>query len=61
MFEELENINARPEPFEFYTAGDLWTDEHTSKQMLSFHLNEGIFSTLYKPLLGHENGDFWEG
>jgi len=42
MFVELEKINARPEPFEFYTARDLWTDEHTSKQMLSFHLNEEI-------------------
>lgn len=42
MFAELEKINARPEPFEFYTASDLWTDEHTSKQMLSFHLNEEI-------------------
>jgi 2-polyprenyl-3-methyl-5-hydroxy-6-metoxy-1,4-benzoquinol methylase len=42
MFEELEKINERPEPFEFYTARDLWTDEHTSKQMLSFHLNEAI-------------------
>jgi len=40
MFDELENINNRPKPFEFYTAKDLWTDEHTSKQMLSFHLNE---------------------
>jgi SAM-dependent methyltransferase len=42
MFEELERINERPEPFEFYTASDLWTDEHTSNQMLSFHLNEAI-------------------
>ena len=42
MFKELEKINARPEPFEFYTAKDLWTDEHTSEQMLSFHLNEDI-------------------
>jgi len=42
MFEELEKIKARPKPFEFYTAIDLWTDEHTSKQMLSFHLNEEI-------------------
>jgi len=42
MFEELEKINIRPKPFEFYTASDLWTDEHTSKQMLSFHLNEEI-------------------
>ena len=42
MFEELEKINKRPEPFQFYTASDLWTDEHTSKQMLSFHLSEAV-------------------
>jgi 2-polyprenyl-3-methyl-5-hydroxy-6-metoxy-1,4-benzoquinol methylase len=42
VFEKIENINARPDPFEFYTASDLWTDEHTSKQMLKFHLNEEI-------------------
>ena len=42
VFEEIENINTRPEPFEFYTASDLWTDEYTSKQMLAFHLNEDI-------------------
>lgn len=42
MFEELEKINERPEPFRFYTARDLWTDEHTSRQMLSFHLDEAI-------------------
>jgi cyclopropane fatty-acyl-phospholipid synthase-like methyltransferase len=40
MFEELEKINRRPKPFEYYTASDLWTDEYTSKQMLSYHLNE---------------------
>jgi len=42
MFAQLEQINSRPEPFEFYTAADLWTDEHTSKQMLAYHLNTGI-------------------
>jgi len=42
MFAELEKINHRPLPFEFYTAADLWTDEHTSAQMLQFHLNESI-------------------
>lgn len=42
LYEELETINSRPKPFEFYTARDLWDDEHTSKQMLSFHLNESI-------------------
>ena len=47
MFEELEKINSRPKPFEFYTAEDLWTDEHTSKQMLSFHLNDEIDVSSY--------------
>ncbi|MFC1983058.1 hypothetical protein ACFLV5_04680 [Chloroflexota bacterium] len=42
MFEELERINTRPKPFEFYTASDLWADDYNSKQMLSFHLNEEI-------------------
>ena len=42
MFDELERINKRPKPFEYYTASDLWTDEHTSEQMLTFHLNENI-------------------
>ncbi|AQU99691.2 SAM-dependent methyltransferase [Desulfococcus multivorans] len=42
MFEALERINERPEPFEFYTASDLWTDEHTSARMLSLHLDETI-------------------
>jgi len=40
VFEELENINSRPKPFEFYTAAELWTDEHTSKQMLKNHLSD---------------------
>jgi SAM-dependent methyltransferase len=39
FFEMLEDINSRPKPFEYYTAGDLWTDEHTSQQMLSYHIN----------------------
>jgi hypothetical protein len=42
MFEQLEDINSRPKPFEFYTAADLWTDEHTSEQMLAYHLNAEI-------------------
>jgi hypothetical protein len=29
MYEELRDINARPRPFAYYTAKDLWTDEHT--------------------------------
>ncbi len=42
MFKELEEINTRPEPFEFYTADELWTNEHTARQMLSCHLNPNI-------------------
>ncbi len=42
MFHALGNINQRPEPFEYYTASDLWADEHRSKQMLSYHLNTDI-------------------
>lgn len=42
MFKTLEEINTRPEPFEFYTTKDLWTDEYTSQKMLEFHLNENM-------------------
>ena len=40
MYRQLEKINQRPRPFEFYTAGDLWTDEHISERMLRYHLDE---------------------
>lgn len=39
MFDHLEQINQRPKLFEFYTAKELWTDDHISSQMLSLHLN----------------------
>ncbi len=39
MFERLDEICARPAPFQFYTARKLWTDPHIAKRMLSFHLN----------------------
>jgi SAM-dependent methyltransferase len=42
MFKELREINLRPAPFQFYTADELWANEHTSKQMLAYHLNESI-------------------
>jgi 2-polyprenyl-3-methyl-5-hydroxy-6-metoxy-1,4-benzoquinol methylase len=42
MFAELKEINQKPKPFEFYTAAELWTNEHTAKQMLQYHLNEHI-------------------
>ena len=40
LFNKLQQINSRPKPFEFYTADELWTNEHTAKQMLIHHLNE---------------------
>jgi len=42
MFNELKEINSRPAPFQFYTADELWTNEHTAKQMLECHLNGSI-------------------
>ncbi len=42
MFDQLETIFHRPRPFESYTANELWTDEHTSAQMLAYHLNEEV-------------------
>jgi SAM-dependent methyltransferase len=41
-YKELETINSRPELFSVYTAKELWTNEHTAKQMLSYHLNDDI-------------------
>ncbi len=42
MFKTLNEINTRPEPFQFYTADDLWTEAHTASQMLSYHLNDQV-------------------
>jgi SAM-dependent methyltransferase len=42
LFKDLTEINTRPKPFEVYTAEELWTDSHTSVQMLGFHLNESV-------------------
>jgi len=42
MFEDLEEINVRPAPFQFYTTDELWTDEYTSRKMLEYHLHETI-------------------
>ena len=42
VFEKLTEINSRPSLFQYYTAEDLWTDEHTSKKMLEYHLNDSV-------------------
>jgi 2-polyprenyl-3-methyl-5-hydroxy-6-metoxy-1,4-benzoquinol methylase len=42
MFKTLEEINTKPEPFEYYSTKELWTDQYTSEKMLEFHLNDNI-------------------
>lgn len=42
MFERLEEINSRPAPYQYYTADELWTNDHTSRKMLEYHLNESL-------------------
>jgi len=42
LYNVLQTIVERPEPFEFYTASDLWTDDYTSEQMLKYHLNGDV-------------------
>lgn len=42
MFKKPENLDTRIKPFEFYTARELWTNPHISRQMLACHLNENI-------------------
>jgi SAM-dependent methyltransferase len=40
MYELLQDISQRPEPFCRYTAMELWTRPHLAQQMLDFHLNQ---------------------
>jgi cyclopropane fatty-acyl-phospholipid synthase-like methyltransferase len=42
MFDKLEKINHKPEPFEFYTTDELWCDPYVAQQMLKFHLAEDV-------------------
>ncbi len=42
MFDFLCQVNRRPEPFSAYTASDLWTDPHTSRKMLAYHLDPTV-------------------
>lgn len=42
MFKKLKLINQRPAIWSRYTAALLWTDKHTSEQMLQFHLNPDV-------------------
>jgi len=42
LLDFLLEANRRPEPFEEYTARELWTDPHISRQMLAYHLDETV-------------------
>ena len=42
IFSVLESVHKKPRPFFVYTASELWTDVHTSEQMLAYHLNGEI-------------------
>ena len=39
LFDELERVVKRPEPFGYYTSPQLWNDSHISKGMLDAHLD----------------------
>ncbi|MBU4563386.1 MAG: class I SAM-dependent methyltransferase [Desulfarculus sp.] len=39
MFDDLQEMNCRPTPWERYTADQLWTDPWVSSQMLAYHLD----------------------
>ncbi len=40
MYTYLNHLTKKPAVFSKYTAKDLWTDEHISKNMLSYHLDD---------------------
>ena len=42
LFEFLQEISRRPDPFSEYTARDLWNDPHTSERMLTYHLDSAV-------------------
>ena len=42
MFRKLEKINKRPMPFEFYTASELWTDEHIIRRYHKTKHEDGL-------------------
>lgn len=42
MFDRLQKMGERPQPYEYYTADLLWTDPYVSEQMLGFHLDENL-------------------
>jgi len=42
LFEFLQEVSRRPDPFSEYTARDLWNDPHTAERMLAYHLDSAV-------------------
>jgi SAM-dependent methyltransferase len=40
MYDLLNDISKRPEPFSRYTVKELWTRPHLARQMLGYHLSQ---------------------
>jgi SAM-dependent methyltransferase len=40
MYAQLVDHHQRPDPFSTYTAETLWTEPHSSSQMLAYHLDQ---------------------
>ena len=40
MYDFIHDVSLRPAPFSRYTAKELWTRPHLSRQMLDYHLNQ---------------------
>lgn len=58
LFEFLQDVNHRPEPFAEYTARELWTDPHTSEHMLAYHLNETVDAASRNPVFVDRSVDW---
>ncbi|WP_027183534.1 class I SAM-dependent methyltransferase [Desulfovibrio inopinatus] len=42
FFKLLESISSKPDPFAYDTVLELWDNDHTSKQMLQYHLSNDV-------------------
>lgn len=40
MYEQLDRLHQKPQPFSVSTIETLWTDPHLAQQMLAYHLDE---------------------
>lgn len=40
LYRAFQSIDARPEPFSVISTAELWTEPHTARQMLAFHLDQ---------------------